>query len=208
MAYTLPVFNVPVNVWSDGRTPDDGAADFENVTTQFYIYSRVSFDVQPCELELYQPPIQVRMPIAAVVAWTDGQVFEVPALSARFYRARFKERVHMNFVNEYLVVYVVQCGSDGIPILRDIEGAEPCGGPSGVHVASGGPDGIEAGMSSEGHAHNSSFSGVHNVDGTALVQGIIQGDGEAGNIIRDHIFEGTGEVATGIDGQGSAEANP
>jgi len=129
MAYTLPVFNVPVDMWDSGHTPAGDDPDFENVTCQFYVYSRVSFDVQPCDLELYNPPIQIRMPLSTIAIWESSQVYEVPAESGRYYRARFKERLHLGFVNEYLVVYVVQCNSSGIPLIRDIEGAEPCEPP-------------------------------------------------------------------------------
>lgn len=127
MAYTVPDFNVLCDVWSVGTVPDDDAPAFENVACQFYIYSRGSWDIQPCELELYHPPIGVRFPVAAATPWEDGQVFEVPPGSGRYYRARFKERVHLGFPNEYLVCYVVQCQGDGRPIARDIENAEPCG---------------------------------------------------------------------------------
>lgn len=126
MAYTLPVFNLFADVWSAGHVPSADDPDFENLTCQFYVYSRVSFDIQPCELELYQPPIQIRIPVAGLTPWVDGQIFEVPAESGRYYRARFKERLHQGFINEYLVAYVVQCDADGAPIARDIEFAEAC----------------------------------------------------------------------------------
>jgi len=129
MAYTTPVFNLTADVWNDGNTPDDGPADWTGVACQFYIYSRHSTPIQPCELELYTPVIQVRLPIAAAGPWVAGQIFEVVGASGRFYRARFKERVHYGFVNEYLVVIVVQCNSAGVPLIRDIENAEPCGEP-------------------------------------------------------------------------------
>jgi len=126
MAYTVPVFNVPIDVWDAGHVPDDDVPDFENVTVQFYVYSRVSFDVQPCELELYNPPIQIGFPVSTLAIWVSGQVFEVPAESGRYYRARFKEKLHLGFPNEYLVAYVVQCNGAGAPLIRDIEFAEPC----------------------------------------------------------------------------------
>ncbi len=63
MAYTLPVFNVPIDVWISGHVPDDDAPDFENVNVQFYIYSRASVPIQPCELELYTPVLQIRQAV-------------------------------------------------------------------------------------------------------------------------------------------------
>jgi len=129
MAYTTPVFNLLANVWNAGNVPADGPPDWSGVACQFYIYSRNSTSIQPCELELYTPVIQIRLPIAASGPWVDGQVFEVEAGSGRYYRARFKDRVHYGFPNEYLVAYVVQCNDEGLPLLRDIENAEPCGEP-------------------------------------------------------------------------------
>jgi len=126
MAYTVPQFNILVDVWDAGHVPDDDAPDFENVTGQLYVYSRVSFDVQPCDLELYQPALQLRLPLDVLAIWVSSQVYEIPAESGRYYRARFKERVHIGFPNEYLVAYVVQCNGAGVAIARDIEFAVEC----------------------------------------------------------------------------------
>jgi len=37
MAYTLPQFNVNVDVWNAGHVPSEDDPDYENVTSQFYI---------------------------------------------------------------------------------------------------------------------------------------------------------------------------
>lgn len=126
MAYTVPQFNLLCDIWNAGHVPSVDDPDAENVPCQFYLYSRGTFDVQPCELELYTPPIWIRLPVAETANFTSGQVFECPAESGRYYRARFKERMHQGFTNEYLVVVVVQCNSHGVPHIRDIENAEPC----------------------------------------------------------------------------------
>lgn len=130
MPYTVPNFNLTCDVWNAGNIPSSGPADFTGVACQFYIYSRHSTDVQPCELELYTPVVQIRMPVAAGGPWVSGQVFEVESGSGRYYRARWKDRVHYGFPNEYLVAIVVQCNEDGVPLIRDIEGAVPCVGSS------------------------------------------------------------------------------
>jgi hypothetical protein len=150
MAFTLPVFNLTANVWNTGNVPSGSSPDFTGVACQFYIYSRVSVDVQPCELELYTPLIQIRLPIAAATPWVNGQVFEVVGGSGRFYRARFKDRLHYGFPNEYLVAYVVQCDEDGRPLIRDIEGAVPCDVVSG-RVGAGTPE-VSAAIVVEGLA--------------------------------------------------------
>jgi len=138
MAYTVPEFNLTCDVWSDGHLPSEGDPDYTGVACQFYWYSRGPFPVDPCNLELYCPPLWVRMPIAAGVPWQHGQVFECPSGSGLYYRARFKDVMHRGFINEYLVAIVVQCGDDGRPVLRFIEDAVPCGDtPPGDHVGEG-----------------------------------------------------------------------
>jgi len=203
MAYTLPVFNVPVDVWSTGNLPASEVPDFENVTSQFYIYSRVSFDINACELELYSPPIQIRMPLAAIVPWTQGQVFEVPAESGRYYRARLKERVHMGFVNEYLVIYVVQCNANGKPLNRDIEGAIPCGG-------AGGEIALTVGTAVHSLFHNSAFAPFDHVFfgisfSLGFTQRIIMD--VSGSFLKnaaggDHVFSGMLSMTIRDDGVG------
>lgn len=205
MAYTVPNFNVFADVWSTGHVPSEDDPDFENLTVQFYIYSRVSFDVQPCELELYQPPIQIRIPVAAPIPWAAGQVFEVPAESGRYYRARFKERVHIGFPNEYLVVVVSQCGADGIPVLRDIEGAEPCGGPGPGEHDSSGFGGIDAALSSNATAERNPEGELHNAIGTGEIEGNLEGEGEANRQTDFHSSIGSGSIAGTLDGEGEAE---
>lgn len=211
MAYTPPQFNINVDVWSAGHVPSEDDPDFENVTSQFYVYSRVIFDVQPCELELYQPAMQIRMPIAAVVPWTDGQVFEVPSESGRYYRARFKDRLHLGFPNEYLIIFVVQCGSDGIPILRDIEGAEPCGGP-GTGLTATSTDGEILAEMVTGAAENARATlggGGDEIiaDGEGEIIATYEGEGEATLDVRVFV-RGEGEMQSGYSGEGSGTLTP
>jgi len=208
MAYTVPNFNVFADVWSTGHVPADDDPDFENLTVQLYIYSRVSFDVQPCELELYQPPIQIRIPRAASTPWVEGQVFEVPAESGRYYRARFKERVHIGFPNEYLVVVVVQCGSDGIPILRDIEGAEPCGGPGPTDHIGDSEAFITGDLTGGGGAQKNPTGGGHDAFGTGAIEGDLEGSGDANQESADHSAEATSAVEGSLAGTGDAENIP
>lgn len=132
MAYTVPIFNLLGDVWYAGKVPSADAPDVENIELQKYIYSRAVYDVQPCEVEQFTPPIFLRMSIDDSEAWELGQVFEVPAESGMYYRARFKEIMHQGFPNQYRVVVVVQCNDEGIPLIRNIEGAEPCESEEGV----------------------------------------------------------------------------
>jgi len=154
MAYEVPRFNLLADVWNAGHTPAIDDPDEENVPCQFYLYSRGTFSVDPCQLELYVPPIWLRFPSDRAAVVSAGQVFEVEPESGRYFRARFKEIMHYGFPNQYLIVVVVQCGSDGIPILHDIEGAVACDeAPPGDHVGDG--DGaIAAGLIGLGEADN------------------------------------------------------
>jgi len=181
MAYTPPQFNIPVDVWSTGHIPDDDDPDFENVSAQFYIYSRVSADVHPCELELYHPITQIRLPVSVAVLWVSAQIFEVPSESGRYYRAKLKERIHLGFPNEYLVAYVVQCNGLGEPFQRDIEGSVPCDHEPADRTATGAVD-FEMDMTAEGEAILIDSSSVrHASGGPLLIEFPITGSGEAFN---------------------------
>lgn len=205
MAYTLPQFNVPVDVWSAGHVPSEDDPDFENVASQFYVYSRVSFDVQPCELELYHPALQVRMPLAALLAWREGQVFEIPAESGRYYRARWKDRVHLGFPNEYLVAFIVQCRADGLAMARDIEGAVPCGEPEpATHFVVGeGFLGIQ--VDSDALALRNPVPGEHHASGEGEIEIDVGGEGEADKTDFTHSATGAGEIEITVAGAGDAE---
>jgi hypothetical protein len=172
MAYTVPQFNLLCDIWNAGHVPSVDDPDAENVPCQFYLYSRGTFDVQPCELELYTPTIWIRLPIGETANFVSGQVFECPAESGRYYRARFKERMHQGFPNEYLIVVVVQCTEDGVPMIRDIENAEPCGEPPG-------PEG-------EGEA-------------TLTITLNADGEGEVSSAPPDFVGEGTNFLIANLD---------
>jgi hypothetical protein len=175
MAYTVPQFNLLCDIWNAGHVPSVDDPDAENVPCQFYLYSRGTFDVQPCELELYTPPIWIRMPIAEEALFVSGQVFECPAESGRYYRARFKERMHQGFANQYLIVVVVQCNDAGVPLIRDIENAEPCG--ESAEGASASAVNIELTLAGEGEiVLPADIEGVGSID--VWIEGVIDGNGD------------------------------
>jgi len=181
MAYTPPNFNITVNVWNTGHVPDVDFPDVVDLAAQFYIYSRVSADIHPCELELYHPLTQIRLPLAAIALWVAGQIFEVPAASGRFYRAKLKDRIHLGFPNEYLVAYVVQCNELGEPYQRDIEGSVPCDHVPADRTATGAID-LVMEINGEGEAILIDSSSVrHCSGGPLLIEFPITGTGEAFN---------------------------
>lgn len=127
MAYNLPTFNLLADVWYAGKNPAADDPDAENVPLQFYLASKGTYDVDPCDNKNYTPPIWLRMPMTETAIWTSGQVWEVPAETGRYYRARFKDVMHLGFPNQYLIAVVVQCNAEGLPLIRDVEGETPCG---------------------------------------------------------------------------------
>lgn len=182
MSYTVPNFNLLADVWDSGHNPAANDPDEENVPCQFYLYSRGTFDVQPCELELYTPPIWLRFPKNQEAIVNASQVFEVPAESGRYYRARFKERMHQGFPNEYLIVVVVQCNDEGVPLVRDIENAEPCESPPPEAPEATGGGAIVGELTSQGSAQRGPFEppgGEHESEGSGTIQGSLTGAGGA-----------------------------
>ncbi len=125
MAYRVPVFNVVCDLWYAGRFPNTDLPDIDDQECQFYVTSRGPFDVNISDQRLYSPPIYLRLPLAAIAIWVQAQIVECPPGTGRYFSARWKERMHLGFPNEYLVIVLGQCASDGTPILRDVEDVTP-----------------------------------------------------------------------------------
>jgi len=202
MAISLPIFNCFGNVWSLGNVPSSGPPDFANVACQFYVPSRGLFDVEPGELELWVPPVYVRTPVAAFVAWEAAGFWEIPPGTGRFFSVRWKEIVHMNFPNEYHTTIVEQCDEDGNPIQRDCNPPTP---PSGHNAAATGLLGGDitsvaaAERITPPETHNGSASGEISVD--------VSGQGEAEKSGAAHSAAGSGTITVDADGEGAAERN-
>jgi len=100
---------------------------------------------------------------------------------------------------------VVHCASDGIPILRDIEGAEPCGGPSPSERHANGSGGIQGELSTNATAVRNPTGGIHNAIGSGEVEGNVEGEGEADRQTSFHEAIGSGSVTGAVAGEGEAE---
>lgn len=209
MAYTTPNFNLLCDVWNSGHVPGSDTPDFENVACQLYVNGRTMFDVQPCDLETYQPAIAIRLPPSIIPIWSAGQIFEVPAESGFYYRARFKERMHLGFPNQYLAVWVVQCGADGIPLLNFIEGAVPCGGPTpGDNVGNGAGE-FRGVYFSTGESTNGPGEDENEGSGEGLYLAEYSGDGNATNSGGggDYVGAGEGTITATYAGEGEADSH-
>jgi len=121
MAYQPPVFNLVCNIW-DCTWPADDDPTWTDVPVQKYIRSRMSLDVSPQAADgfwrVYTPPIQLRFPrnhsaFMAIPATWNHSCFEVPAGSGQYYRAYWQEVQHQGFPNEYAIILVNPCTSEG-----------------------------------------------------------------------------------------------
>ena len=104
MAFTLPQFINLANVWHPPNVPPS-LPDY-SVMSQLYIHSRADLDVDPSQVNVFYPPIWLRVPKG-----TDlrvGDVCEVAAGSGFFYTAIWCERVHLGFSNEYFAAILIQ----------------------------------------------------------------------------------------------------
>lgn len=120
MAFSVPVFNVLIDLWFGEHTPFTQDADVFNQSAQFYLNSRGALDVKPGDKSSYTPPIIVRLPTVAIANWTAVTVMEIPGGTGRYYRARFKEVMHLGFPNQYLMIVAEQCNEKGQAITRDV----------------------------------------------------------------------------------------
>jgi len=112
MAFTVPVFNITVNIWHAGNAPPD-PPDLSPLA-QLYIPSRGLLDIQPGEDELWQPPIYLRVAVGTDLRHQD--IVEAAAGDGWFYRTRWVERMHRGFPNEYFVGILEQTsGPPGPP---------------------------------------------------------------------------------------------
>jgi len=118
--YTLPSFNLLGSAWIDPNAPDLDTADVVDVACQFYIYSRGAFDINIGFLELWSPPIYLRLDPTNRPFDVGIWIWEVPSASGRYYRVRWKEILHLGFPNEYDVHLLAQCDGAGVEILRDV----------------------------------------------------------------------------------------
>lgn len=116
---TKPVFNVTANAWLTPNVPGGSPPDY-TLSVQIYIASRGLIDCQPGTPLFWVPPVYVRFDDAGSPLGPGVWIWEIPSLSGRFYRVRWKEVVHLGFPNEYKIHVVEQCDTGGTAILRDV----------------------------------------------------------------------------------------
>lgn len=156
MAFSPPQFNVLADVWYCGHAPATHVPDAENLTVQLYINSRAPFSIDDPFFQVFDYPATfVRIPASADATWKSAHILEIPAESGRYYKARWKDIMHLGFPNEYRAISVAQCDAEGTPISRDVCGPHPGGGDmsltvqvsaAGVGVNSSGPTNFGTGL--------------------------------------------------------------
>jgi len=119
--YALPQFNLLCDIWESPNVPLTGPVAFENVAVQFYVPSRGMLDIEPGQQTIWVPPIYLRFSLDDVAKWQTGWIFYIQTLNPGFYIARWKERVHHGFTNEYLTVLVEQCDNEGFSEQHNVD---------------------------------------------------------------------------------------
>lgn len=164
MAFDVPSFNVVADLWFGTATPDGGDPDIEDQPCQLYIASRGIFDITPGVLLEWVPPIYLRMPLADISNWRNLQIVECLPSTGRYYKARWKEIMHLGFSNAYLITILEQCDGAGTAIIRDVVG----GPPTPDHVALGVGE-ITVSVSGVGAAARTPFSPPHVAVGDSII---------------------------------------
>jgi len=135
VAFTVPNFNVFCDIWYTPRAPADGPPDVANVPCQFYLTPKGQTFIDPPPFTFFPLPIYVRIPIANDADWRQMRVAEIPPGSGFYYRASWKERVHLGFPNEYRVIIVAQCDDTGTVITKFVDDGGGGGGATADGVA-------------------------------------------------------------------------
>jgi hypothetical protein len=106
MPYSLPNFNLKMNVWHTGLNP---AVDPPTATLQgqLYIANKQIPDVEPGVPQHWVPSIFLRIGAGTYVP-VNLDIWEVPHASGAFYLHRWWDRIHKGFPNEYWAILVEQ----------------------------------------------------------------------------------------------------
>lgn len=115
MAFTLPNFNLSVDVWIQGNSPAAGPFDFSIIAQMYlgrdeYLFTGFGPSVgvsQSIVPEWRFPPSLI---IPGIPLLVTGFISYVDSAGvARFYLIQSWEWKHAGFLNEYIAVYAPQC---------------------------------------------------------------------------------------------------
>lgn len=115
MAFTLPTFNLAVDVWLPPNKPSLGAADITGLPCQLYTDSRIlGIEQYPAYagIEVYVPPIVLRTPKAGPIQNRRTIVNDGPG-STNYYLVSYIQDTHVGFPNQYTEAIMYQCNANG-----------------------------------------------------------------------------------------------
>jgi hypothetical protein len=118
MAYTVPNFNLSIDLWVPGNTPSAGAADVSPELAQLYMHSRADIDNDASKLGSYWPNVvwrwRTKMQLAYALPWKGGIIgYKDANTDWWYYLIDFWEHCHAEFPNAYILVNTRQCNDDG-----------------------------------------------------------------------------------------------
>jgi hypothetical protein len=119
MSYSLPVFNLLLDVWRTPRTPGGGAPDLAAIPCQLYVVSRPALDITEASVTLWVPPIILRTPSLSFSPLVNDLYKVVLHGSSYFFLFRWWEYYHAGFGNEYQGIVVSHCdGARAVPFYQ------------------------------------------------------------------------------------------
>ena len=107
--YTVPQFNVTIDVWQFGHDPASGPADVVNQSAQLYVNARDPMKLWHDNVPTEIFPIIVRLP--PVLAWTPHttDIMRRSVVGGGLYKFLWIVTMHAGFPNEYIAIYSAQC---------------------------------------------------------------------------------------------------
>lgn len=118
MAYSLPQFNVPMDVWPAGQTPAGGPSAYQ-VNAQIYLWSRLTSPRNETVATEFVPSVAIRTTFH--IQTNEANVVVKCILGAKditgfwnYYIVKWYNWMHQGFANEYLFLLCDQCDDNGV----------------------------------------------------------------------------------------------
>lgn len=117
MAFSLPNFNLTVDIWLPPNQPVTGGPD-QTARCQMYLLSRTDIEITPSTVQHFVPPVIFRFQpdFYTQVGPASGLIFGVQDLvnaKVWYYVARWWDNIHLGFPNQYTIVLCEQCDAAG-----------------------------------------------------------------------------------------------
>lgn len=118
MAFSLPNFNIPGDVYINPNLPSSGTPDLTGVLAQVYLHSRGDWDMTPANNDEWNPTIHLRFDFSTLAVFGYLQVKNIWTYTdvngfVYNYRCRWWDVVHPGFSNQYLLWLCEQVDKNG-----------------------------------------------------------------------------------------------